>query len=446
MYEELSYKVRGCAFEVYNRLGFGHKESVYQKAFAEELRKNDIPFEREKSLSINYRGKCVGGYRPDFVIDGKLIVEIKAVKMMPKSYERQLIHYLKSTGYKLGFLINFGSKNIDIRRRVWSLDYQRKSAINRCASVLALLAAAALFSMFGKGATYAQVTAGQVGLEVSPLSVEKEVKRGEEVTFAVKFRNPLDEVQYIRPKFKDMRVYASGEVTFLDYSSPRYTISRWASFPKDVIELGPKQEKSVPITVQVPKDATIGGHFGGVFGEARVKDEDGAFRGPYAVKQRVAPGTLVLLSVVGEDVLGAATDWQGDLHLNVEGVKVGGVYLASRPVQLNVTFGNRSIFHQNVWGGLFIKSTFWGGEQSFRLREKKALPEAQVSYSKTFTPKRIFGKYNAQVKMAYGENGEQEAVEETTLWVLNPWSFLIIALIPLAVVLWVKYRDKRQQE
>lgn len=125
LYKDLSYKIRGCVFKVYNSLGFGHKEEVYQKALAIELDKEKINFEREKNLIITYEGKKVGNYRPDFVIDEKIIIETKAVEFMPKSYEAQLVYYLKGTGYKLGFIINFGSNKLEIRRRVWSPNYQR---------------------------------------------------------------------------------------------------------------------------------------------------------------------------------------------------------------------------------------------------------------------------------------------------------------------------------
>lgn len=121
LYEDLSYKIRGCVFKVYNVLGFGHKEMVYQKALAVELEKAGISFEREKILPVIYEGKKVGTYKPDFVVEDKVLIELKAVPLMPKDFEIQLTYYLKGTNYKLGFLINFGSKRLDIRRRVWSI-------------------------------------------------------------------------------------------------------------------------------------------------------------------------------------------------------------------------------------------------------------------------------------------------------------------------------------
>jgi GxxExxY protein len=130
IYADLTYKIRGCIFDVYNELGHGHKEQVYQKALAKELEEKEIPFKREVNLKVKYKGESVGNYRPDFLIEEKVMVEIKAVEFMPKSYEEQLIHYLKSTEIKLGLLVNFGRPKLEIKRLVWTLEHLRKSAIN----------------------------------------------------------------------------------------------------------------------------------------------------------------------------------------------------------------------------------------------------------------------------------------------------------------------------
>jgi len=123
LYSELSYKVRGCFFTVYNTLGFGHKESVYQRALEEEFKNQKVPFERQKHLPILYNSKKVAEYIPDFVIDEKIIVEIKALEYLPQKLVVQLVYYLKGTNYKLGFLVNFGSTKLEIIRRVWSPQY-----------------------------------------------------------------------------------------------------------------------------------------------------------------------------------------------------------------------------------------------------------------------------------------------------------------------------------
>jgi len=123
LYQDLSYQLRGCFFAVYNTLGFGHKEEVYQRALAEELGHRGIAFEREKSLAIGYHGKKIGEYRPDFVIEEKVVIEVKAVEFLPVAHEQQLVRYLKATNYQLGFLVNFGSKKLLIEKKIWSPNY-----------------------------------------------------------------------------------------------------------------------------------------------------------------------------------------------------------------------------------------------------------------------------------------------------------------------------------
>lgn len=131
LYGETTYLIRRAIFNVYNELGFGHKEQVYQKALEKELREMKIPYKKEINLEVTYKQEKVGSYRPDFVIDEKVIIEIKAVEFMPVSFEKQLLHYLKSTNYKLGLLVNFGAKRLMIKRLIWSGVYPRKSAINQ---------------------------------------------------------------------------------------------------------------------------------------------------------------------------------------------------------------------------------------------------------------------------------------------------------------------------
>lgn len=130
LYPELSYQIRGACFNVYKTLGPYHKESVYANALFSELEKRKIPFTKEASIDVEYQQKKVGVYRPDFLIDNKIIVELKAAEFLPKNDEKQLSYYERSevsssayylggTRYRLGFLVNFGARHgVDIRRRV----------------------------------------------------------------------------------------------------------------------------------------------------------------------------------------------------------------------------------------------------------------------------------------------------------------------------------------
>ncbi len=109
-YKEESYNVVGAAMHVYNVLGSGFLEAVYQEALAVELAKRGIPFEREKELTVTYEGVTLQQtYRADFVCYGKIIVELKAVSALEDIHRAQVYNYLKATGYKLGILMNFCS-------------------------------------------------------------------------------------------------------------------------------------------------------------------------------------------------------------------------------------------------------------------------------------------------------------------------------------------------
>ena len=125
LHADLTYRVRGAIFAVYNELGFGHKEQVYQKALALEFNNTNIPFKREIGLKVLYKNEIVGNYRPDFIVDQKLIIELKAVGFVPKTFETQLLQYLRATVYELGLLVNFGSPKLYIKRFI----NQRKSSI-----------------------------------------------------------------------------------------------------------------------------------------------------------------------------------------------------------------------------------------------------------------------------------------------------------------------------
>ena len=119
LYKDLAYQVVGCFYNVYNELGPGYKESIYHKALTIQLKDNKINFTEKQQLPISYHDKKIGIYTPDFIIDDKIVVELKAVDFMSKVYEEQLYTYLKGTKYKLGYLVNFGGDKIDIRRRIY---------------------------------------------------------------------------------------------------------------------------------------------------------------------------------------------------------------------------------------------------------------------------------------------------------------------------------------
>jgi GxxExxY protein len=119
IYKELSYKLVGCLYEVYNELGPSHKEQIYQEALKICFDERNINYKEKKQLKIKFKGKDIGIYEPDFIIDEKIILEIKSTLSMPSVFEKQIYYYLRGSDYKVGYLVNFGSDKIDIRRRIF---------------------------------------------------------------------------------------------------------------------------------------------------------------------------------------------------------------------------------------------------------------------------------------------------------------------------------------
>lgn len=119
LYKDLSYKLVGCFYEVYNELGPAHKEQIYHEALKIVFNEAGVIYKDKPKIKIQFRDKNIGVYEPDFIIEDKIILEIKSLLNMPKVFEKQLYYYLKGTDFKVGYLVNFGNEKIDIRRRVY---------------------------------------------------------------------------------------------------------------------------------------------------------------------------------------------------------------------------------------------------------------------------------------------------------------------------------------
>ena len=118
LFKELSFAIVGAAMEVHRQLGLGFLEAVYQKALAYELTLRGIPFEEQKVLSVYYKGELVGEYKADFVIGGKIILELKSVSAISNAHRAQARNYLAATGLRLAILINFGAASLETKRVV----------------------------------------------------------------------------------------------------------------------------------------------------------------------------------------------------------------------------------------------------------------------------------------------------------------------------------------
>ena len=120
MDDELSKRVIGCAFEVSNTLGAGFFEKVYEKALCIELEKAGLEYLCQKPVLIKYKDFLIGEYIADIIVEGRLLLELKALSSLCREHEAQLINYLKATGLSVGLLLNFGRPKLGIKRMIWN--------------------------------------------------------------------------------------------------------------------------------------------------------------------------------------------------------------------------------------------------------------------------------------------------------------------------------------
>ena len=123
--DEITGEVIRIFYKVYNTLGYGFLENVYEEAMMVEFRKSGLKFVNQFPVKVFYEGEIVGKYVADFLIDGRVIVEIKAIGELGKVNENQLMNYLRSTDKEVGLLLNFGEK-AEIKRRVYDNELKKK--------------------------------------------------------------------------------------------------------------------------------------------------------------------------------------------------------------------------------------------------------------------------------------------------------------------------------
>lgn len=118
IYSELSYNINGALFNVFKELGYGHLEKVYQKAISLMLKKIGLKFNEQVLTKIEFNGEIIGKYFLDFLIEDKIILEIKQGNYFSKSHIEQIHNYLKANKLKLGLLANFTMNGVKIKRIV----------------------------------------------------------------------------------------------------------------------------------------------------------------------------------------------------------------------------------------------------------------------------------------------------------------------------------------
>jgi len=116
-YEELTQKIIGCAYGIYNKMGFGFLESVYEKCMLIELRKAGLNAESQKPITVCYENEIVGEFIADIIVNDTIILELKSVRQIVNAHEVQLVNYLVATGKPVGLIINFGEVRLKLSVR-----------------------------------------------------------------------------------------------------------------------------------------------------------------------------------------------------------------------------------------------------------------------------------------------------------------------------------------
>ena len=115
-HSDITEKIIGCAMKVPSSMGNGFQEVIYQRCLQLEMSKQGLSFEREKEMTIFYDGVSVGTRRVDFFVEGKVMVELKALTQLEDVHLAQAINYLEAYGMEIGLLINFGARRLEFKR------------------------------------------------------------------------------------------------------------------------------------------------------------------------------------------------------------------------------------------------------------------------------------------------------------------------------------------
>lgn len=118
LFPELSYSIVGCAYEVFNELGGGHKEKIYQTALAHSFHSKQLNYQEQIYYPLYFKDKLVGKGYWDYLIDKKIIVKIKALSFFAKTHIDQVLNYLHTSNLKLALLISFGQNEVRVKRIV----------------------------------------------------------------------------------------------------------------------------------------------------------------------------------------------------------------------------------------------------------------------------------------------------------------------------------------
>ena len=126
-YSDITQRIIGCAMKVHNTLGNGFQELIYQRALAIEMKKQGLSFQREMEMPIYYEEENIGTRRVDFFVEGKIMLELKAITKLEKVHLAQALNYLEAYKMEIGLLVNFGNIKLEFKRLTLQKKLEQKT-------------------------------------------------------------------------------------------------------------------------------------------------------------------------------------------------------------------------------------------------------------------------------------------------------------------------------
>lgn len=478
LYKELSYQIQGAAIEVRKSFGPGHKESIYQKAFAEELKSRDIRFEQEKSIKIfsPKTGKAIGYYKPDFIVDDKIIIELKALDPMPRKFIDQLYDYLRNSKYELGYFINFASNKLYTKRIIFT--NERKPFFKKLLVVLSLVLVVFSVPIVGR----AQVP---ISLNVAPHTFDLQVLPGEELQNKIRIYNQSEVAIPIQVRVVNFE--AAGEGGAIAFVESEEDISfnprKWIRIENPNFILDPNESEKVNFSLNIPENAEPGSHYATVIFEPKLPsfyfEEEGVRTIPeigvlflISVKKFVLePEIEQKLSIVEFSLPkeGRITGLENFVSRLVGSVAQAASLniVESPPSKFTLRIKNNDIYHIKPFGKVLIYNFFGKKVGETEIPQRTILPGKIRQFPVEFSPEIpeklkwlpasisnflvqnfFVGKYQAKLALEAKSPLSAEILKPETRSILAffslPWKFwlVFILIFGMTIFLTIKYRKR----
>ncbi|MDD5145367.1 MAG: GxxExxY protein [Candidatus Pacebacteria bacterium] len=476
LYEKETYLIRGACFEVWKEFGGAFKEKVVDRALNVELKNLGLNVESQKIIDVYFRDKKIASYVPDKIINNAVLLEIKCKPFLTREDERQFWLYLKGSKYKLGLLINFGPKKLEIKRRIY--DKAREKTFQRKSALLS-----AFISFYIMANLFFPITAkaegvAKLGLSVSPQVFELEVFPGEKIIRRINVKNLSDVPLPISIRTTDFTAKDdSGEMEFDDASQDISIASRkWFNFEKADFILDVNETEVINFEISIPKEAEPGGHYSVILFEPQLPSFYFKEGQPKTVP---IVGVLFLISVrvfsleplesknlveivefkiPKEKTLQNLGKVMASLVDVVPGVQAAEVSIVEKtPDSVILRIKNNDIYHHKLNGKILVYNSFGKKVGESEVKKTTILPgkirKFPVSFSEIPANKikwlpaflsnfiyqnNSFGKYKIVLELEEEKN--QIELNQTLGFWIFPWKIILIITFALGILILLRKR------